>query len=102
MSYTEPYPNEEGHHQHSYRYFSPDYIEKLWKQADDHREEARVRATLKHIEDGRFYEMLDSTHKMVCALDRDEIEEFFEKNPRMKKWIQVFGKVEELNQFRDY
>ena len=91
--------NEDGNYSHSYRHYSPDYFQKLIDEAETHEEKVDVRVTFRHMEDGRFADMLEATHRMVVALDPDEREEFFESNPRMKTWINIYAQIEEQVQF---
>lgn len=87
---------------HSYRNYEPEMFETAWENADGRREEARVRKSLRRVEDGRFRDMLKTTHKMFAALDKDERETFYARNPRLMRWVNVYADVEELIDFRDF
>lgn len=93
------FENEDNNYSHSYRHYSPEYFQKLIDQAETEEDERELRATLHHVEDGRFYDMLDAVHRMVFALDPDEREDFFDSNPRMKTWINIYAEIDGQKKF---
>lgn len=84
---------------HSYRNYDPQEFLRLWDLADGGREEAKVREHLETVEAGRFYLMLKATHKFAVALDPDELETFWSRNPGLKEWVNVYATVEHQRTF---
>lgn len=90
---------------HSLRNFEPDEFLELWNRAKEngnYENMKKVRRALKNVESGRFHEMLGAAHKVVRHLDPDEIRTFYKQHPRLMKWINVYGHIEELPRFYRY
>lgn len=81
--------NNDGHYQHSYRYYPLEYYEKLEKEYP----RERVQATLKHFESGRFYDMLESLHEFQTDITKESYQRFKKRNPRMDKWLRFYKRV---------
>lgn len=85
-----PFYNSDSTLQHSYRYYQYDYVNDIY---ENERADARVHATLKHIEDGRLYAMLDSLNTFVNDLNADARRSFFRSNPRLESWLELYRDV---------
>lgn len=77
---------------HSYREYNPDEFISLIESDYDEQE---VRTELKTIESGRFYNMLEAAHKFWWPLDEDEMEDFYNENPVLVRWIEVYARLED-------
>lgn len=79
---------------HSYRNFTPSEIRELLE--DDDIPNDQIRDFFEFMESGRFRPMLKSTHKMFAALDPDEAEAFWRRNPDLMAWVNTWAKSEDL------
>lgn len=61
-----------------------------------------ARKELRTLESGRFEPMLKAGHKFFSMLDRDEMEEFADRNQDLVNWISVWGFLEDLRYFEPY
>lgn len=77
---------------HSYRHYEPEEFIRLIESGYDQEE---LRTELKVIEAGRFYDMLKSTHNFWWRLDEDEMEDFYNVNPDLVKWVEVYARLED-------
>lgn len=61
----------------------------------------KIRSEMKHAEDGRFHEMVDTVHRQIRALDPDERELFAKRNPGLTARAKEFGVIEDAQQYRN-
>lgn len=91
---------------HSWRNFEPEEFRRVILAAEDQdnlaRHEAGLREALQYIEDGRFEEMLAETHDFIWPLDRDELQEWADRNPDMAKWVHIYARLNHLSGLDNY
>lgn len=78
---------------HSYRGYEPDEFIRLLNSGVEKRE---LRKELGAIEAGRFKDMLEEAYDFWIPLDLDEQETFYERNPDLVRWLEVYAATEEL------
>lgn len=77
---------------HSYRHYDPEEFIRLIESDYDKKD---LRTELKSIEAGRFYTMIKDAHKFWWPLDEDEMEDFYNVNPDLVKWIEVYARLDD-------
>lgn len=88
---------------HSIRNFDPEEFRDLVDEYEHIPEgKAEARKALKFVESGRFYPMLQAAHKFFRHLDPDEQRDFARRNPGLIEWVNLYGYLEDLIQWKKY
>lgn len=90
------------HRSHALRNFNPREFVEAYEQIESNEELTELREALQRIDGGRWYDALDEMHKVFAAKDLEGRREFADDHPELMRWLQVFGMVEELNQFQNW
>ncbi len=84
---------------HSYRNYSPDEFHRLIDETEDRGELIQLRKEFEVIEAARFEDLLSTFHNFYWRLDKDERELFARRNPGMIEWVNVYARLDHLQQF---
>lgn len=75
---------------HSYRNYEPEEFIKLIESDFDEQE---LRTELGAIEGGRLNRVLKQLHNFWFRLDEDEMEMFYNRNPDIVRWLEVWARL---------
>jgi hypothetical protein len=80
--------------------YDPEAVREAYRNAtQDDRERLRIHFR-RSVDDGRFWEMLDATHKLLGRSDLKRREHFEESHSEyLLEWVATYGLLEDLNTF---
>lgn len=84
------------------REWDPEEWRQAYRNAESLEEAEEVRQAFKRLDSGRWWHMLEETHRVFGHSDMTGREAFAENNPRMVEWASVWGLVENMARFHRY